>query len=411
MTKFVHVEDYYSGSGYWDTAFAAAFAAADWVTVGSGRFYVANPIVIASTQRLQGAGSVVTEIVSVTANQPVIELPTSSTNIRLSGFRVAHMDPARLAGSPPIDPYTGRTELGPFGFATAGGSGIRNAITCDGMLFEDIDAAYNYVGYDLAQVGYGLIENCNAGFNASHGFLFAITQPGTLQWYVRGCGSSKNGGDGYRYQCSGTNPNGTSVGQMTSCVTWSNSGNGLSFLGASTAPLHSARIEGGFIGQDGGHGIYLDTYGTKHFVSPAFVELAEACGIYVSYNNRDTVIRTQIVYNNGLDGIFNWGEATQIQGGVVNCNGRLGTAGRRNGIYLYELPGDSRGSVVIGVRSTDEAGDPNVGLPTMNGFPSGQQLFGIIAGPGAQLVGNDVRNNSVGGINGTPNASSGLNRT
>ncbi len=162
-------------------------------------------------------------------------------------------------------------------------------------------------------------------------------------------------------------------------------------IGVSTNPIASIRIDGGFYGEDGGHGIYLDTWGNQHLIRPGFIELEGDCGIYLSDHNRQVQVGPTIVTNNGNDGILVNCPDVTITGGQFIANGRLHIGGRSNGIYFY-----SGGSgVVTGVRSRSWGG---------------QQDWGVVTNADVLLVGNDLRNNNLGAQTGATNPSSVGNR-
>lgn len=377
MTNYVFVDDYSPApNGDYAPAFEEAFTHSNEVRMLAREYLVKRAIMLPARNNiaLRGCGIGVTKIRSDAADKPVIIIQPTTDYLTMADFTVEHSVPAVL-----------------------GGDGIKldKSITYswDNGVINNVRANANYIGWNLGMTAYTLLTNCGASNNVSHGFSF--TSDGAfaanpLQYYLTKCTSSLNGGDGYHYASQGTAP-ATSVGALETCVTYKNTGNGVAALGVSTNPIASIRIDGGFYGEDGGHGIYLDTWGAQHLIRPGFIELEGDCGIYLSDHNRQVQVGPTIVTNNGNDGmLINCPDVT-ITGGQFIANGRLHNGGRSNGIYFY-----SGGSgVVTGVRSRSWGG---------------QQDWGVVTNADVLLVGNDLRNNNLGAQTGATNPSSVGNR-
>lgn len=328
----------------------------------------------------------VTTISSTAPDQPVMVLRAAREYIALSDFSVEHS----VAAGP-------------------GGDGIQLDVAAnyswDNGVVTNVRCSSNYIGWNLGMTGYTTLLNCGATDNVSHGFSFTshgkyANNP--LQYYLTKCISAGNRGDGYHYATVydpgqvvfDLDHDGvlvTSVGALESCVTYKNRGNGISAVGLQTNPIASIRIDGGFYGEDGGHGIYLDTWGGQHLIRPGFIELEGDCGIYLSDHNSQVQVGPTIVTNNGNDGmLINCPDVT-ITGGQFIGNGRLHNGGRSNGIYFYT--GGS--GVVTGVRAKSAGG---------------QQDWGVVTNADVLLVGNDLRNNNLGAQTGATNPNSIGNR-
>ena len=377
MTNYVFVDDYSPApNGDYAPAFASAFAASNEVRMLAKTYLVKTPIVLPARPNiaLRGCGIGVTKIQSDAANQPVIIIKAATDFVTMADFTVEHSVPA-----------------------VPGGDGIKLEVAAnyswDNGVINNVRANANYIGWNLGMTAYTILENCGALNNVSHGFSFTSNSAysqNPLQYYLHKCTASLNGGDGYHYASQGTAP-ATSVGALEACVTYKNTGNGVAALGVSTNPIASIRIDGGFYGEDGGHGIYLDTWGGQHLIRPGFIELEGDCGIYLSDHNKQVQVGPTIVTNNGNDGILVNCPDVTITGGQFIANGRLHNGGRSNGIYFYT--GGS--GVVSGVRSRSFGG---------------QQDWGVVTNADVLLVGNDLRNNNLGAQTGATNPSSIGNR-
>jgi len=377
MTNYVFADDYRLPGDPDDTlSFQRAFAASNEVRMLAKTYLVSGPVQFPRNgTALRGCGIGVTFLRSTSASQPVILIPAATDYVTMADFTVDHL---------------GVT-------AVPGGDGIKLQVAAnyswDNGVITNVRANSNYIGWNLGMTAYTTLVNCGAANNVSHGFSFTSNSAyaqNPLQYYLTKCTASLNGGDGYHYASQGTAP-ATSVGALEACVTYKNAGNGVAAIGVQTNPIASVRIDGGFYGEDGGHGVYLDTWGGQHLIRPGFIELEGDCGVYLSDHNRQVQVGPTIVTNNGQDGIFVNCPDVTITGGQTIANGRLKHSGRSNGIYFYT----SGSGVVSGVRSRAYGG---------------QQDWGVVTNAEVLLVGNDLRNNNLGATTGATNPSSTGNR-
>jgi hypothetical protein len=377
MTNYVFADDYRLPGDPDDTlSFQRAFAASNEVRMLAKVYTVSAPVQFPrGGTALKGCGIGVTFLRSTNPSQPVILIPAATDYVTMMDFTADHRG---------VTPQ-------------AGGDGIQLQkslnYSWDNGVITNVRCAYNHIGWNLGMTAYTTLVNCGANNNVSHGFSFTADAnffPNPVQYYLTKCTSLLNGGDGYRYASFGT-AGATSVGALENCVTYKNGGNGVGAYGLQSNPIASIRIDGGFYGEDGGHGIYLDTWGAQHLIKPGFIELSTECGVYLSDHNRQVQVGPTIFVNNGLDGILVNCPDTTITGGQFIANGRRKVTGRSNGIYYF----DSGSGVVTGVRS--RAG-------------GGQQDWGIVTNAEVLVVGNDFRGNNLGAQTGNINAASTGNR-
>jgi hypothetical protein len=156
-----------------------------------------------------------------------------------------------------------------------------------------------------------------------------------------------NGAQGYLVQTQ-VGPAQMTVGTFKNCATFANSGVGMGFLGSVGVPLQGVRVIGGFIGEDGNHEIYMDTYGDQHLIEGVFLELAGTrttgptlstpasgvgSGLTVTSNNGGIQITGVHANGNAEDGFFLSGTTHFLGNCRATNNGLSLSAGRRNGVY------------------------------------------------------------------------------
>lgn len=365
--NYVTVTDFYSGSGTYDAAFVAAFAANPTVRVPSGNYTITNPIELFSGYALIGDSYTNTRIISNSAALPVVRIKSAAEKFQIVNLNLSH------AGTS----------------VAAGGNGIRQepGSSCDQGFIFNVVSEYNWFGLNLEQTARSVLQNVDSRFNVMDGFRMNGSGTNPLQWQFEGCGAGRNGGDGFHWVTTGT-ANGTSTGTLSNCTTFNNGGRGVSADGTPTNPLQGIRILGGFFGEDLGSGINLNTYGSGHFLTPIYVENCGDCGIYIGGNNALTHVAPGVIIGNGRDGLLTAGRDTNIVGGLYIGNGPRQEEGRQSGIYVFEASAN-----ISGVRCLDNGAN--------------QQAFGVVANPNTLIVGCDLRGNGVIGrpsaaITGTP---------
>ena len=327
LSDYANVNDYLNtGDTNYNGAITRALAAKGKAyfpagpSLGGSAYVITASIAPSTGQALLGDGSDITTIQCNTANTPVIAIGPSIQGIAIRGMTVTHS-----------------------GTATAGGDGIAQAQGLfdwinDGLIF-DVRATKNYIGFNFGKAFYCDVNSCTASLNVNDGFRFTTTgnstvpvsvaAGGPLQFYLTDCISGSNGHDGFAYLTTGTGFGGSgvgsSVGTLESCKTFKNAHHGVAYYGTAAHPLNSARVSGGFFGEDLGNCIYLDTFARNHLICPDFVELAGQYAIEITFNNSDTVISAKVVTSSFWDGVISFGNNTVIDGGTYINNGLAGT--------------------------------------------------------------------------------------
>lgn len=188
--------------------------------------------------------------------------------------------------------------------ATSGGNGIECAgVSCNNAWFHDLKIRDQYIGMNLGVTAWSHVEHVVIDRCAGDGLRMVNGLAGgtSLQWQLDDILVQRCGGRGFLAVAVAGSPQ-ISLGNWNRIATWANSGTGVAVIGRADCPIHGVRISGGFLGQDGNHELFLDTYGGLHVVSDVFVELAGKAltgptlsapasnlgyGVYVSANNTD----------------------------------------------------------------------------------------------------------------------------
>jgi Pectate lyase superfamily protein len=300
------------------------------------------------------------------------------------------------------------------GTPVANASGINASASCSESLISDVTVQGHWVGFFLGTTDYSIMQNCFSQKNLDHGvFMQNSVAGGAMQWYLTSVLSQENGGGGFVAQATAAFGAGQlSVGTMTGCATFGNSGVGVGFTGTSTCPIQGVRVFGGFFGTDGSDELFLDTYGSQNVIRDAFFEIAGTSptgptlstpashignGISTTANTLDISVVGCHINQMSQNGMFLLSGANHIVGNrITNC-GLAGTSGARNGIVLGtgrlvatgNLIGNTTGNTVqtCGINSTGNGSQLNI---TGNDFTGNNPNALIIAtnGGGAIVSGN-----------------------
>jgi hypothetical protein len=279
--------------------------------------------------------------------------------------------------------------------AVSGGAGIVYNQTQSNATIQNVVLNNHYIGLILGNTDISHVDNVWIEACTSHGVVFDNTPAGSaLQWRLCNMMCQQNGGHGYFVSVA---PNGQApMGEWINLSTYANAGYGMIVQGTATSPVYDLRITGGFIGGDGLGELYLDTYGGNHKVIGLYTELTgtNACGrglatpapnrghgVYVTANNRDTMLDAVVACQHSEHGFAISGGDTQMTGCRATSNGFAHTA-NRSGINHY-----AGALMVSGCRSGNVPSDTD-------------QLYGVATYDGSQLgvVGCDLRRNTTAAL-------------
>lgn len=304
---------------------AALSSGAKEVRLPAGTFKLTSTLTISTNGvSLRGAGIDATILVS-SATGPAINVASG-----LSGVVISDLHLKRAAGT-----------------AVSGDDGIKFTSLTEQAIVTRVKLSRHWVGLSLCATSYSLVSETIVQHCYSHGVQVAnnATYAG-LQWSFLKCLSQTNNGYGLLYTtAAGAAP--ASVGDISLFSTYANKLGGVKFAGTATSPINAIRWFGGFVGEDGGHGMELDTYGSSsHKIEGLFAELAgtAACGvdnstaapnvghgILVTANNTSVDIYSCEVIGNSNSGIDMSASRFSIVSTNTRINGAAGS-GQRNGI-------------------------------------------------------------------------------
>lgn len=201
--------------------------------------------------RLSGAGMNSSIIQGTSANVPTINV-SQLVNVYLSGFQVTKSV-----------------------VATSGGTGIKYNGECQYCVIDGVFAQKNWIGFALQSAGVSYFRHSMSQYNLNDGVVFNNSAvSGALQWDLDDVFSGQNAGRGFFVTPGVAGPIGIALGSWHNVRTFGNTGVGAGFVGTPAMPINGIRITKGFLGADGNHEIFLDTYGGLHTIGSTYLELA-----------------------------------------------------------------------------------------------------------------------------------------
>lgn len=338
----LNVKDYGAvGDGVADDTLAiqAALAAATaagrgHVYLPPGRYLITDTLAVTSKVWLVGAGTDVSVITSTSATLTSVTMTGQTPAVRL---------------------LTITKDVNPGG----SGYGIDAGTTTDGAVIEHVRVEKHFIGVRLGGTGLSRMQNALVQWCASHGVFLsnAASTVASLQWYLTNVLSQGNTGDGFRVQ-SAAGKGVTSVGKISHCYTFANSGRGMIVAAAALSDRIAAiRISDCFFGQDGNDELYLDTYSGTHQIANSYFELAGSMatgpgifsgsgssvtaaqsnagnGIVLTANNATVSVAGCQIVQNSRDGIYTSAADAVMVGNHILSNGRALVASARYGIHI-----------------------------------------------------------------------------
>jgi hypothetical protein len=353
-------------------AINASLQALNYAVVPAGTFTIATTIALtANGQRLIGHGRAVSILSSITTGHSVT-IAANLQYVTVSGFSLTR-------------------PLGNYG-NTAGKDGVH----CDGyaqlVKIDEVEVFRHWRGLSLGPTSYSLVSNYLIDNNYDSGiFVQGTAAIGAMQWtFIKGI-SQRNNGHGMRFQTV-AGPVGASMGDLVSVSTYGNRLNGISWQGSVSCPINAIRVRGAFVGEEGLHGIHLDTFGVStHTLADVFSEICGtlACGVdgttpptnqgrgfEITANQQEVIMTGCNAIGNSWSGVGSSCPRLTITGGSFRLNGAALLSGDISGISL-------------------NAGSANIVGPRCNGN-KGYGVF--LANDNHEVVGTDLRENLIGAL-------------
>lgn len=287
------------------TAINAAVAAHKEVYFPPGNWYVAGTIDIASAGRsLFGAGRDATVVTSTVNNLPLFSMAWGVDQASIRDMSIERNITA-----------------------ISGGDGILTGRTVDNIYLSNLRVRQQYNGFNLGGTGYSRIVNSTSESNISHGILMYDTAGfgAAFQWNLTNINVGLNGGDGIRVDSTNAPGGASGMGAWTHIASFGNTGNAFRFIGASGRAIPAIRINGAFVGGEGGAAgcVVFDTYATDtfpHQISDLYCEAA-TYGVFATANNGAIQFSNLNVGTMTTAGL-RWESASQvtINGGCFSAN-------------------------------------------------------------------------------------------
>ncbi len=306
----------------------SALATGKHIYAPTGTYRTSGNHAIATTgQRVTGDGLGATTFKITSDTNPGFVLQTGTIGVGIADCAIVRWKPSSVG---------------------SGAYGISQPAVLEKAAIERVLLRGHNIGVLLTNTDSSIMRDVVVDGNKVYGVQHqSVSGNGQCQWTFERCLFVKNGSHGYYFQAaagSGSN----SLGEYVNVSTFSNSGCGLAFFGASASDFVSGvRVLGGFFGEDGFHEILLDTYGGQHRIANASMELVgrgntgpqlatpashSGAGILLGSSNQDVVVVGVRVNGASDDGIYSEAKFLNLTGSTFTNNG-LSTL-LKNGIHI-----------------------------------------------------------------------------
>lgn len=298
----------------------------------AGTYRVTTTINIGSGQAILGAGSAGVRLSSETPGHTVV-VAAMAENYAISGFSLTR--PASSYGN-----TTGKDGIHCNGYSQLG-------------YISDVKIYRHWKGMYLGPTSYSEVTNYLVDNCYSHGIHCEGTPTiAAMQWTFHKGISQRNDGWGMRFSTVSPapgGPGGASMGDMSLVSTYGNKLGGIAWHGRSDCGINAIRVQSAFVGEEGSHGIDIDTYGVStNKLSNVFSEICGtlACGVdgttpatnqgrgfNITANNTETVLTGCNAIGNSWSGLVVAAPRTTVVGGSYRLNGAAMLSGETSGIF------------------------------------------------------------------------------
>lgn len=319
-------------------AINASLLALGYAYIPQGTYRIATTVNVATGNRIWGAGRPATTINSITSSHSFL-VAANAEYWSIKSLRLTR-------------------PLGDYG-NTAGKDGIRCAGYVQLAHIDDIEIFRHWRGMSLGPTSYSFVSNYLIDNNYEDGIHVEGTASiGAMQWtFFKGI-SQRNNGCGMKFQTV-AGPTTASMGDLVSVSTYGNKIDGIAWVGIPSCPINAIRVRGAFVGEEGRHGIHMDTYGVStHTLADVFSEICGTlpCGVdgttpatnqgrgfNITANQQEVIMTGCNAIGNSWSGLVSQCPRLTVTGGSYRLNGAALLVGERNGIQLEAGSGSVTG--------------------------------------------------------------------
>lgn len=276
-------------------ALNAAASSKKYVEIGEGLFKTTGVINIGSGVKIIGYGPTASEILIASTTASAFQFADGAVHAEISKLSI------KRSGTPGANAH-GVVSLGVVSMCK----------------LAELYVQGHQDGMNLGGTGYSEIADIVVTNNLRNGIAMAkATGFNAIQWYISRILAQVNGNHGiYAEGLAGDGD--AALGDWLDIRTFANSGAGAAINGYVGSAVNGLRLRGGFIGEDGIAGIYMNSRGFGHKIENMFLEIAgtrttgptlttpatmNAPGLQINPNEQDVKVSDCYVYGNSGSGI------------------------------------------------------------------------------------------------------------
>lgn len=278
------------------TALQAAANSKKFVELGEGTFKTTAAISVPTGVRLIGYGEGATTITIVSTTAACFTIASGAVQVEITGLSI------KRTGTPG---------------ANAHGIAVAGAVSLCSLRRLYVEGHKN--GLHLLSTGYSDVSDVVVTSNTSNGiYLQNSSGNNQLQWYISRVLAQVNGNHGVFAESLSGGGTQVALGDWGDIRSFANSGAGVCLKGYAGAEINALRLRGGFLGEDGLAGVYMDSRGFGHKIENVFLEIAgtrttgpgfataatgTAPGIQLNSSEQDVKVSDCYIYGNSSNGI------------------------------------------------------------------------------------------------------------
>ncbi|MFK4447472.1 hypothetical protein ABH944_007790 [Caballeronia udeis] len=383
------------GNGTFDdtAAFVGALATGKSVFAPDGNYQALdNNIVLNSGQSLLGSGWNTYVTSQFTGAGTIINCTNNSGH--------ACIQVAAGATWVTIANMTINRSITPIGTAQAGSNGIQFASFSQFSNIHDVYIFNHFIGLVLHDASAGYVTNVVTQGNAADGLQMFNVSTGPMQWGLSNVLSQSNGGRGfYIYSTAAPGAGGVSVSNMDKIFSFGNSGVGFAVVGTAAQPIFGPRITNSFLGGDGNHEIFVQSFGGDVQITNSFLELSGSSDTGPLGTTPPTGAGNGIDIENGATIKISNNIINQMSANGIAINGGTGVSVTEN---LITNSGQNAATAGIGLYIGSGVTADVSGNTINNTAGYSSQQYGVLnAGTINVSIGNNLKPNTIGSFSGS----------